>query len=308
MFVRVGQRKKGFSTSCLGTARGRGASIVEAARELGLNRIALAANLSCEPPERLGALFRKEGIEVAALHNVVSTQGADERFLTGDRLVDPRPADAERAFGLTRETAGAARFLATPRVVLRLGRYPGEELRAIDEQIEGLFAKKGLTTEVGELLARAQAIIFPQRERFVDRAVRTLHALLRAEPEVVFCVETRHKFFGFPDIESAGNIFEDLKNPRLRYWHDAGAAHAQDVLGLTPHDEWLDRFGPLLDGVRVHDALGLTDCLPPGAGEIDFRKIRDASPAESEWIVDIGPECSLAEMRMGLSELEKLGV
>ena len=307
MLVRLGQRKKGFSTSCLGTARGRGRSIVEAARELGLNRIALAANLSCDPPETLGGVFRKEGIEVAVVHNVVSTQGADERFLTGDRLVDSRPADAERAFGLTLDTARAARSLAAPRVVRRLGFFPGAERRELAPQIKDLFAAEGLTTAVRELLARAHAIILPQRETLVDRAVRTLHSLLRAEREVIFCVVTRHKFFEFPDIESAGYIFEDLKNPRLRYWHDAGAAHAQDVLGLAAHDEWLDRFGPLLDGVSVYDAVGLDGRLPPGAGEIDFGKIRDALPAESLSIIDIGPECSTAEMRMGLNELEKLG-
>jgi len=307
MLVRLGQRKKGFSTSCLGTARGRGGAIVDAARELGLNRIALAANLSCDPPASLAAFFRKKGIEVAAVQNVVSTGGADERFLTGERLVDPRPADAERAFALTVESAGAARSLAAPRVVVRLGFFPGDELREIDGKIRELFSADGLTAEVNELLARAQAIILPQRETFIDRAARTLHSLLKAEPEMVFCVVNRHKFFEFPDIESAGYIFEDLKHPRLRYWHDVGAAHAHDRLGLAAHDEWLDRFGPLLDGVNLHDALGLESGLPPGAGEIDFGKIHGALPAECDSIIDLGPDCSLAEMRMALGELEKLG-
>ncbi len=307
MFVRMGQRKKGFSTSYLGTARGRGAAIIGAARGLGLNRIELAANLSCEPPETLGRLFRKEGVEVANLQNVVSTQGADDRFLCGDMLVDPRPAEAERAFGLTRETARAARKLGASRIVLRLGRYPGEDLRKISEQAAELFAKDGLSEGVRELLATARGLILSQREGLVDRAVRVLHSLLKVDQDMSFCIETRRNLFEFPDIESAGYIFEDLKNPRLKYWHDAGAAHAQELLGLASHDEWLDRFGPLLEGVRLHDALGLEDRLPPGAGEIDFRKILDALPAESVRILDIDEGCTAAEMRMGLNELEKLG-
>lgn len=68
-------------------------------------------------------------------------------------------------------------------------------------------------------------------------------------------------------------IFEKFAAAPIGYWHDTGHAHAQESLGLLRADELLIRYHQNLVGVHLHDARGLDDHLPPGSGDIDFKKI-----------------------------------
>ena len=104
-----------------------------------------------------------------------------------------------------------------------------------------------------------------------------------------------------------GYILEDLRNPRLMYWHDTGNAHVQEKLGLAPQEQWFDRFGSRIAGVHLHDASGLETHLPPGVGEIDFRRVREGLPEEALRILELSPGQGLDAARMGRDELRKMG-
>ncbi len=297
----------GFSTAFLGPDRGRGAAIVRAARALGLQRIELSANLAGDPPAELVRLFRTEGLAVDSVHNVYTSTGGDERYLRADSLADPRPEEAEEAFRLTVETARSARALKAPCVVLHGGRIRDASLEEIAKQVKAIHEKEGINDEVRRLLDSGRRKIEPQLEAYLDRLIRRLHALLRAEPEVTFCLETRYNFFEGPDLQSMEFVFEDLKDQRLKYWHDTGHCHAQEVLGLATQEQWLDRFAGRMAGVHLHDAVGLDDHLPPGSGEIDFRKVLEALPDDALAVVEVAPGFSASEVKMGIEELRAMG-
>lgn len=307
MLIRFNSRELGFSTAFLGADRGRGAAIVKAAQILGLRRIEMAAHLNSDPPAVLLPLFRAHDLAAVSVHNVFTHCGGDERFLRADALADPRPEEAGEAFRLTLETARAARALRAPCVVLHGGEIRDPALREIGEKVKAKHEKEGLSDEVRRLLEQGLQRIAPQKEAYLDRLIRNLHALLKAEPEITFCLETRYGFFEGPDLESMESVFDDLKNPRLKYWHDTGHCHAQEVLGLAGSEAWLDRFAGRLAGAHLHDAVGMNDHLPPGSGEIDFRKVLEALPGDAATIVEVAPGFSPAEVRSGVEELKAMG-
>lgn len=309
-------RVVGFSSAVLGPDRGRGAAIVSAARRLGLNRVEIGATLDCDPAASLAGAFRGEGIQVTSLHNVVNcgraipdgsaAEGSAKPFLQGDALMDPSSAIAELGLEMTLETVRTGEILGAPLVILHAGTFFTEELHDIKKKAAELFNKEGRTEEVQRLVTAGLQIVQLQKTEYLERAVRVLYGLLKTAPETTFCLETRYNFFEAPDIEMMECILDDQKSPRLAYWHDTGHAHAQEVLGLATHEQWLDRFAPRMAGAHLHDAVGLDDHMPPGSGRIDFQMVGEATPSGAVGILEIGPEYGVEGAAMGLGELKKM--
>ena len=54
------------------------------------------------------------------------------------------------------------------------------------------------------------------------------------------------------------------------YWHDTGHVPANEVSGPIAGNALLRKYADWFIGIHLHDAIGLDDHIPPGAGEIDF--------------------------------------
>jgi sugar phosphate isomerase/epimerase len=142
---------------------------------------------------------------------------------------------------------------------------------------------------------------------YLDRAIRTLYQLLKEEQEITFCIENRPWFHELPDLKSLAYILEDLKSPRLKYWHNTGYAYLQGKLGWAEEEAWLGKYGSLTAGAHLQDALGFETHLPPGVGEIDFKGILETLPKNALRVVDILPGTPLENVKLGVEELRKSG-
>jgi sugar phosphate isomerase/epimerase len=82
-----------------------------------------------------------------------------------------------------------------------------------------------------------------------------------------------------------------------------GHAAKQELFGLAPAQEWIERFGSRLVGAHVHDLKGVKDHLPPGKGDLDFSKILQQMSQTETWILEIEPEFTAEEVREGIQHL-----
>lgn len=308
MAVRIPQRGLAFSSLWLGSQGGYGQTVLGAARALDLHHVKLGPELNGESPVDLAPLFKEEKIKVVALQCAFTSQGGKNEYLNGDTLSDAREAEVEVSFNLARQTAWAAKKLGTKNVAIRLGRVKDDRLDEIQASIEKKYTSDTLSVEIKDLVKEGQAIMEKHREAYVDRTIRTLHALLQVETDAIFCIENGYAIADLPDITSLKYILEDLKTPKLAFWHNAGNAHFQECLGLVEKGAWIGEHAEVTAGTNLSDASGMIRHLPPGGGAIDFKHLLEELPKEAAKVLDLKPESSLEEYRMGIQELRDLGV
>jgi sugar phosphate isomerase/epimerase len=102
-------------------------------------------------------------------------------------------------------------------------------------------------------------------------------------------------------------IIEDLKSPRIAYWHHTAHSYLQESLGLVAEGAWLGELKDRTAGIHLHDARGIDGYLPPGIGEVDFKLLRESLPQEALRVLDLAPESGREAFRMGIMELRRMG-
>jgi sugar phosphate isomerase/epimerase len=108
------------------------------------------------------------------------------------------------------------------------------------------------------------------RNGAVDRVCRELFALVRGFPDMDFCVTQSRSARAVIDLRALQDVFEDLAQLRLFYWHDAALAARRAQVGLEAQGEWLESFGNRLRGMSLGDGSPDGIYLPPGAGGVDY--------------------------------------
>jgi sugar phosphate isomerase/epimerase len=58
-------------------------------------------------------------------------------------------------------------------------------------------------------------------------------------------------------------------------------------------------------GIHIHDARELDDHLPPGSGEIDFKKIGTGIGDDTLKVIELKPGTPDSEVDAGINYLEK---
>jgi hypothetical protein len=308
MAVRIPQRGLAFSSLWLGSEGGYGQTLLGAARALDLHHVKIGPELNAESPVDLAMLFKEEKIKVVAMQTAFTSQGGKSEYLHGDTLCDAREAEVEISFNMVRQTAWAAKKLGTKKVVIRLGKVKDDRLDEIQALCEKGYKKDGLTKEIKDLVKEGQAIVEKHREAYTDRLIRTLHALLQVETDAIFCIENGYAIGDLPDLTALTYILEDLKAPKLGFWHNAGNAQVQECLGLVEKGAWIGEHAEVTQGTNLSDASGIDRHLPPGAGAIDYKLLLEELPNEAAKVLDLKPESSLEEYRMGIQELRDKGV
>ncbi len=208
-------------------------------------------------------------------------------------LASAREGEAAVALRAVQQAVVAARALGCDTVIVEPGLVPvageieGEDLgdpgyRWTDERIQALLARR----KVG-------------RNAAVERACRRLFEVLRAFPDMHFalCCGRNPRTVG--DLHGLQDIFEDLHQPRLGYWHDAAiAARREQVLGEAA-GEWLELLGNRLRGSSLGDASPDGMYLPPGAGGVDYALLATYLPragAVVPVVLELDPSVAPGEM------------
>ncbi|MGB3966657.1 MAG: hypothetical protein WBO45_07990 [Planctomycetota bacterium] len=149
------------------------------------------------------------------------------------------------------------------------------------------------------------------RNGALDRVCRELFAVVRAHPDITFCLTQGRSLRSLAEPRALLDLFEDLGNLRLQYWHDAAlSARWQQVAGLA-QGEWLETFSNRLRGMTLGDASADGLYLPPGAGGVDYALLASYVPRTGQplpVVVELDVAIPPADLPGVRSCLDKYGL
>jgi len=190
--------------------------------------------------------------------------------------------DRRQGVAATRRSIDLAVGLGVGVVVVHPGRVdldPALEARLVHLYRQGRAGQPEYAQAKEQIVAARQA----QAEVNMRSARRSLLELAdyAARRDVRLALENRYHY---PDIPHPDEL-EDLLGlgcgETVGYWHDVGHAQTLQLLGFFDHEEWLRRFAARMLGVHLHDALGISDHLPAGSGQIDWELVARYLPASA---------------------------
>ncbi len=145
---------------------------------------------------------------------------------------------------------------------------------------------------------------------YVDAALHSIDTLNNRADKlgVLVGVETRLHFHEIPFKEEFHVIFDEFDGAQLRYWHDVGHGEVLHRLGFVDHEkDLLERYQDRLAGFHIHDVNALTDHLPPGQGNFDFKKLTPYFSEQTIPILEVH-EADAQEMTSGIEFLHEIGL
>lgn len=202
------------------------------------------------------------------------------------------------------QAVGVARTLGSRLVILEPGLVPvsGE----IEEDDLGEPSYRWTRERVTALLARRSV----RRDVALDQACRSLHMLVRAYPEVTFCITSGRSIRSVADRAGLVDLFEDLRQLPLGYWHDPAIwARREEEIGEAP-GEILETLGNRMMGMSLGDASRDGMYLPPGFGGVDYGLLASYVPREAPLpaVLELDPSVSPRELGGILACLDKHGL
>lgn len=262
------------------------------------------------PPETLQQLRRamsEGGLRTSSMHAPFPAPPGPAPLQQADLAADDEEA-CRHAEALVERTLEEAAAWAVPVVVLHAGN--ARTLTALEGRLRGLFVRDRAHGEefarLRQELKRRRAQEAPRR---LERVRRALHRLVPRARElgVVVALETRADYRDLPSLAEVGQLLDEFW-PTVGYWHDVGHAFRQAALGFSPQEEWLARYGARTLGMHLHDAIGLTDHLPPGQGEVPWASLVPLFPAQSRRVLEVQSTHGAEELRASLAYLRAKGV
>ena len=186
------------------------------------------------------------------------------------------PDEACRREGVNsiKRSIDLARRLNATTVVIHSGTVDPD--RQLEDRLRSLYAaSQRLTPEYQEtfdlLIARRRACA---AEGFQALKQSLVELLEYARPfDIQLGLENRYHYLEFPSPNELEELLNLAGPDRLGFIFDVGHAQALSKLGFYPYLQWLERFGPRIIGVHLHDVNGLQDHHLPGQGEVDFSEI-----------------------------------
>ncbi|MFH1982917.1 MAG: TIM barrel protein [Pseudomonadota bacterium] len=253
--------------------------------------------------------LRAEGIGVVSVHNVCPfpTRYAKHLKPDGDLFRLSSVDSDERALAVkwTTRTIELASELEAGRVVLHCGRVDmAPEVAALHRLFEaGAIGEP----EAAALRERLNATRERLKGPHLDALMFSLEALLRPAEAlgVRLGLENRYHHHELPGSDDFDGLFRVFDGAPVGYWHDLGHAKAVEALGFSAPGELLTRYGDRLVGIHVHDADGLDDHRPPGAGKIDFFPLRTINPAIPR-VLELKPGTPEVDVAAGLDHLRQV--
>ncbi len=220
-------------------------------------------------------------------------------------LASPKDEERRMAVAVVQQAVATARLLGCPTVVLEPGLVP--IVGDIEAEDLGDPTQRWTGERAAALLARRKV----GRNGAVDRACRELFGLVRAFPDVQFCLTPGRSLRAVADLDGLRDIFEDLGALRLGYWHDAAVlTRREQVLG-QPAGEWLEAFANRCRGMGLGDASPDGVYLPPGAGGVDYGLLASYVPRSLSpipLVVDLDPAVPPSELPGIRACLDKHGL
>ena len=283
--------------------------MIDAVKETGIDCVELDFRLSRELFEAITSNRGAWSFSVSSLHAVCpareGTRRGAEKYLISDVEEESRSLGVKDVVETMHNAAG----LGATAVILHSGRAPMDEpiYRMMKLYDEGRIDTPPAASALNELrLARLSA----SRKNF-DALLKSLDEINSAAVKIGIDVglENRYYFAEYPNLEEFGIIFNLFGGGRLRYWHDTGHAHVQELLFGVPHKLMLETFSDSLLGVHLHDVKGgYTDHDEPGGGVVDFDMVKSYLNPDTIRVMELNPRVDPEGARRGIAFLRKKGI
>jgi sugar phosphate isomerase/epimerase len=205
-------------------------------------------------------------------------------------------SERERAVSALLAVAARAKRCGTDRVAVRCGvvAVPGADERFEDWARRSALGgvDDGIREEARTLLEERAA----RRDAHLDAACRTLHALVRADPETHWWILPAARPHALPLADEIEHLLAEIPGDRPASVLDPATAAVQASLGAGTFESWLDAGASRVAAARLSDAFGLEAGLPPGAGTVDLRRVREGLAPSLPRILRITRECGAEEV------------
>lgn len=274
-------------------------------------------------------LLKQSRLSVVSIHNffpvpgiIKSGQGSGDLFY----LSHPDREERHNAIKWTRRTIEHANDLETGVVVLHCGRVeiepgiesgfksgvePGFEAGVAFgiNQLHAAFQSNRIDTEEAQdFILKAKEYRDRRKPKYLDSLLFSLDRLLGLAEryDVVLGLENRYHYHELPGPDDFSLIFKEFDGAPIGYWHDTGHAHVNEMLGMVEPESLLSKNRDRLVGVHLHDAVGLNDHLPPGAGNIDFSKIMPQIKPDTIKVIELKPGTPDKDITAGIKYVATL--
>ena len=268
-----------------------GDELMHAMARIGLFALELEYRVTGRMYQEMKGSLARGHFQVLSIHSPFPFPDDLPRSLASGDLFNmaSRDADARReAVGITRKTLETASDLEVERVVLHCGHIEDlkDEARAFHRS---LGREKTLSPTAKEDLEQLIKARFEKSSACLDGVLFCLDALLKPAERlgVTICLENRFHTHELPDRDELGRILDSFQGGPIGFWLDVGHAAFQERLGLSSLEDWLDFVPEALQGIHVHDCLAWEAHLPPGQGDVDFKRLKAAFQCAPVLIFEI---------------------
>jgi sugar phosphate isomerase/epimerase len=204
----------------------------------------------------------------------------------------------------TRRSIDLAHDVGAQSVVVHPGRVdidPTMEPALVDLYKTGKFGQPEYA-EAKERLVAARAAQADANMRSVRRSLLEL-AEHTAGLDIRLGLENRFHYDEIPLPDEVDELLDLGCGETVGYWHDVGHGQVLEHQGFDSHEEWLRRFSGRMIGIHLHDALGVTDHLVAGLGQVDWDLVFRYLPAGALRTCEFQSTNSPQEVAAGLKWL-----
>ncbi|NNF97748.1 MAG: sugar phosphate isomerase/epimerase [Desulfobacteraceae bacterium] len=301
--------KLALSTSCFAGLDSGPDQMIGLLDDLCIRHVEIEYRINAAQFHSLVFELKRAGVNVTSLHNYCPFPALiPGRAPSGDyfRLSSPDREERSLAVQWTTRTLEQAHELEAGVVVLHTGAV---DMPVDRDLIEWMVSNR---TEHPEKFNQWRTQQLDHREQsrgpILDSLLLCLDRLIPIAEKygIRLGIENRYHLHELPSLEEMHTILLEFRGAPVGYWHDAGHAHMLELLGIYDTGQWLSQLGESLCGIHLHDAVGSSDHLPPGDGEIDFTSLTPFVKTEIPLVMELAPGTDSAGITRGAAAAKSL--
>ena len=287
-----------------------GKEILSQILDMGFEAVELDYRLTSARLNEMRPLLGRD-VQVVSIHNFCPIPDILPKEMAGSDaflLSSSGREERERAIEYTIKTIELADAVDARIVICHLGHV---DIADPTEELIELYNKRGKESDDFQaLLQKAKDKREANQRRNFDAVLFSLDKLnQRAERlDVLIGIENRRELRQIPSFDEIGIILSEFDGANVAYWHNTGYAQIQDNLGIADHEDFLKQYSDKMIGVHLHDVKSTDDHMVPGAGDLDFKMVREYLSQDAVRVMQLTPKATREEIMEGLSHLEESGI
>jgi len=272
-----------------------------AARKAGFGRFELNHKVIPE----LFDQWEKNRFYISSVHDPCPAVYTMDDFKVNDYQVSSLDETRRiKGVDIVKASIDTAYSLGAKTVVIHPGMIVTDRFR--DRKLREMY-RKGLKntpeyeTLKNEMIAHRAELARPH----FDQVLKSVSEIIEcARPSGLWIgLENRYRYYDIPIIDEMEELMNLCKESWFGFQYDSGHAQTLGALGIFEHEEWLKRFGKRIIGTHLHDVKGIMDHQQPGTGDVDFGMIAHYLPATAYRTLEVAPDLTLDEIRLGMEVL-----